>query len=92
MDLKKTVSDFRNMMDKNVEKAAPRFQVDNVKLNWLLRSVLKKSKVIIQMNLRLRQDKESKKDVIQFIKKLSKDKTLILITHDKELHNFVDKL
>ena len=92
MDLKKTVSDFKNMMDKNVGKGGTKISGGQRQIVWLLRLVLKNSKVIILDEPTSSLDKESKKDVIKFIKKFSKDKTIILITHDKELHNFVDRI
>ena len=92
MDLKKTVSDFRNMMDKNVGKGGTKISGGQRQIVWLLRLVLKNSKVIILDEPTSSLDKESKKDVIKFIKKFSKDKTIILITHDKELHEFVDRI
>ena len=64
----------------------------STKIVWLLRLVLKNSKAIILDEPTSSLDKESKKDVIKFIKKFSKDKTIILITHDKELHEFVDRI
>jgi ABC-type multidrug transport system fused ATPase/permease subunit len=92
MDLKETVSDFRNMMDKNVGKGGSKISGGQRQIVWLLRLVLKKSKVIILDEPTSSLDKESKKDVIKFIKEFSKDKTIILITHDKELHKIVDRI
>ena len=61
---------FRNMMDKNVEKAAPRFQVTTSN-SLVITLVLKKVKSLFYEPTSSL-DKESKKDVIQFIKKFSK--------------------
>ena len=95
----------KNEIDQKVKDAAKTLEIDELlerkpkalsggqrQIVWLLRLVLKNSKVIILDEPTSSLDKESKKDVIKFIKKFSKDKTIILITHDKELHDFVDRI
>ena len=58
---------------------------------WLLRSILQKSKIIILDEPTSSLDEENKKLVMDFIINASKNKTLILITHDKSLLKLVDK-
>ena len=52
---------------------------------WLLRAIIKDSKVIILDEPTASLDPNSKIQIIKFIKQYSKDKIIILITHDDEL-------
>ena len=61
------------------------FQGDKDSLFALIRSVLKDSKVIILDEPTSSMDEKSKEQTIKFIKKFSKDKIIILITHDNSL-------
>ena len=54
--------------------------------------MLQKSKVIILDEPTSSLDKDNKKIVIELIKTISKNKTLIIITHDMSLLKYVDRV
>jgi len=59
---------------------------------WLIRAMLQKSKVIILDEPTSSLDETNKKIVIEFIQKISQNKTLIIITHDLSLLESVDRV
>ena len=61
-------------------------------LVWLIRAILKNSKVVILDEPTSSLDEESKKQVIKFIKQYTKDKIIILITHDKSILKHVNRV
>ena len=59
---------------------------------WLLRSMLQKSKVIILDEPTSSLDEENSKIVMEFIMNAAKNKTLIIITHDKKLLKLANRV
>ena len=92
LDIKNIRSKFKKMMYKNVGKNGSNLSGGQRQLVWLIRSILKDSKVIILDEPTSSLDENSKIQVIKFIKSYSKDKIIILITHDKSLLKYVNRV
>lgn len=83
---------FKSIMYKNVGKNGSNLSGGQRQLVWLIRAILKDSKVVILDEPTSSLDNVSKKQVIKFIKNYSKDKIIILITHDKSLLKYVNRI
>ena len=82
---------FLEDLNKPVGKYGNNLSGGQRQIVWLLRSILQKSKVIILDEPTSSLDEENKKIVMDFIINASKNKILILITHDMSLLKLVDK-
>ena len=58
----------------------------------ILRCIFKKNKIVILDEPTSAIDKENKKNIIEAIRELSKHSTLIIITHDNDLIELVDRV
>ena len=58
---------------------------------WLLRSLIGDNKIIIMDEPTSSLDKISKNKIIQLINVISKNKTLIIITHDNDINKCIDR-
>jgi ABC-type bacteriocin/lantibiotic exporter with double-glycine peptidase domain len=58
----------------------------------ILRCFGKNNKIILLDEPTTSLDKNNKKIILNAIKELSKNSTMIIITHDSELLNYVDKV
>jgi ABC-type multidrug transport system fused ATPase/permease subunit len=83
---------FKSMMFKKVGKNGSNLSGGQRQLVWLIRSILKNSKVIILDEPTSSLDDTSKLQVIKFIKKYTKNKIVIIITHDKSLLENVNRI
>ena len=79
------------MMYTNVGKNGSKLSGGQRQLVWLIRSILKNSKVVILDEPTSSLDEISKEQVIKFINKYTKNKIVILITHDKSLLKHVNR-
>ena len=61
------------------------------KVTLILRSVLKNSKIIVFDEPLAGLDKNTRIKILNLIKNECKNKTIIIITHDKEVFDIVDK-
>ena len=84
-------SKFLDNLDKPVGKYGNNLSGGQRQIVWLLRSVLQESNVIILDEPTSSLDESNKKIVMEFINNASKNKTLILITHDNDLLKLVDR-
>lgn len=82
---------FLEDLDKPVGKYGNNLSGGQRQIVWLLRSILQNSKVIILDEPTSSLDEENKKMVMDFIINASKNKTLIIITHDISLLKLVDR-
>ena len=82
---------FLEILYKPVGKYGNNLSGGQRQIVWLLRSILQKSKIIILDEPSSSLDDENKILVMDFIINASKNKTLILITHDKSLLKLVDR-
>lgn len=76
---------FKKNMHKEVGKLGSNLSGGQRQIVWIIRSILKKNKIIILDEPTSSLDEESKKKIISLINNLGKDKTIIIITHDKSL-------
>ena len=84
-------SKFLDNLDKPVGKYGNNLSGGQRQIVWLLRSILQESNVIILDEPTSSLDESNKKIVMEFINNASKNKTLILITHDYDLLKLVDR-
>ena len=83
---------FLEDLDKPVGKYGNNLSGGQRQIVWLLRSMLQKSKVIILDEPTSSLDEENSKIVMDFIMNASKNKTLILITHEKKLLKLANRV
>ena len=79
-------------LDKPVGKYGNNLSGGQRQIVWLIRSILQDSKMIILDEPTSSLDDDNKLIVMDFIKSLSKNKTLILITHDMKLLKLVNRV
>jgi ABC-type multidrug transport system fused ATPase/permease subunit len=92
MGLSKLGDIFNERFDKSVGKKGSFLSGGQRQVVWVLRALLGKSKVIILDEPTSALDDESKENVRKMIGFLSKNRTLIIITHEKELLEGMDRL
>jgi len=83
---------FKSMMHKKVGKHGSHLSGGQRQIVWLIRSVMRNSKVIILDEPTAALDEDSKVEIIKFIKLFAKNKILILITHDSDLLKYVNRI
>lgn len=83
---------FRDKMHKPVGKGGGTLSGGQRQIIWLLRCLFKKSPVVILDEPTSSLDPESKAQIINMINYIRKQKTVIIITHDKELMGLGDRL
>ena len=82
---------FLEDLDKPVGKYGNNLSGGQRQIVWLIRSMLQNSKIIILDEPTSSLDEENKKLVMDFIINATKNKTLVLITHDKSLLKLVNR-
>ena len=92
MGLEKLADIFEERFDKSVGKKGSFLSGGQRQIVWVLRALLGKSKVIILDEPTSALDDESKENVKKMISFLSKNRTLIIITHEQELINGMDRV
>ena len=83
---------YREKMYKEVGKLGSNLSGGQKQLVWLIRCMLRPSSVIILDEPTSALDEKSRRNVENVIKALSKTRTLIVITHDKELLQHMDRM
>jgi ABC-type multidrug transport system fused ATPase/permease subunit len=83
---------YKEKMHLKVGKLGSNLSGGQKQVVWLIRCLLKKSKVIILDEPTSALDEKSRRNVEKLIETLAKTSTLIIITHDKELLNFMDRM
>ena len=92
LDVNNINKKFKSMLFESVGKNGSNLSGGQRQLVWLLRAILKNSKVVILDEPTSSLDENSKKQVIKFIQKYTKNKIVILITHDKSLLEYVNRI
>jgi ABC-type multidrug transport system fused ATPase/permease subunit len=92
LNVKETTDIFKKIMYKPVGKNGSNLSGGQRQIVWLIRAVLKDSKVIILDEPTASLDQKSKIQIIEFIKAFCKNKILILITHDMDLLKYVNRI
>jgi ATP-binding cassette subfamily B protein len=83
---------YREKMHEKVGKLGSNLSGGQKQVVWLIRCLLKKSKVIILDEPTSALDEKSRRNVEKLISKLAETSTLIIITHDKELLQLMDRM
>lgn len=83
---------YREKMHEKVGKLGSNLSGGQKQIVWLIRCLLKKNKVIILDEPTSALDEKSRRNVEKLIDKLAQSSTLIIITHDKELLNLMDRM
>jgi ABC-type multidrug transport system fused ATPase/permease subunit len=83
---------YKEKMHQKVGKLGSNLSGGQRQVIWLIRCLLKKSNVIILDEPTSALDEKSRRNVEKLIAKLSETSTLLIITHDKELLNFMDRM
>ena len=78
-------------MNKSVGKNGSKLSGGQRQVVWLLRALLEKPPVIILDEPTASMDTKSKTEVFKLVKELGKVSTIILITHDDILLDFVNR-
>ncbi len=79
-------------MHKKVGKSGSNLSGGQRQIVWLIRALLKDNNMIILDEPTSSLDKESKKKIMLLIDELSKRRNVILITHDKDIINNMNRL
>jgi ABC-type multidrug transport system fused ATPase/permease subunit len=82
---------FNNMLHKKVGFNGSLLSGGQKQVVWLLRSLIGDNKIIIMDEPTSSLDKVSKNKIIQLINVISKNKTLIIITHDDDIHSCINR-
>jgi ABC-type multidrug transport system fused ATPase/permease subunit len=83
---------YREKMDKPVGKLGTNLSGGQRQVVWLLRCMLRPSSVIILDEPTSALDEKSRRNVENIIKWMSKSRTLIVITHDRELLQHMSRM
>lgn len=83
---------YREKMDKPVGKLGSNLSGGQRQVVWLIRCMLRPSSIIILDEPTSALDEQSRRNVELFIKALSNTRTLMVITHDKELLRHMDRM
>lgn len=92
MELNELEQVFKERMDKEVGKQGSKLSGGQRQMVWLIRAILRNCPVIILDEPTASLDPNSKKQVHKMIKILGKNRTLMLITHDEDLLDGMDRL
>ena len=82
---------FKSKLDMSVGKNGSKLSGGQRQVVWLLRALLTTPKVIILDEPTASMDNKSKVEVTKLVKKLGEKSTIILITHDDILLEYVDR-
>lgn len=91
LNIKDVYSVFKESMNKSVGKNGSKLSGGQRQVVWLLRAMLEKPPVIILDEPTASMDSKSKIEVIKLVKELGKTSTIILITHDDILLDYVER-
>lgn len=83
---------YREKMDKSVGKLGTNLSGGQRQVVWLIRCMLRPSSVIVLDEPTSALDEKSRRNIENIIKAMSKKRTLIVITHDKELLQHMDRM
>ena len=79
-------------MNKKVGKNGSLLSGGQRQIVWLLRFIFNNHKIIILDEPTSSLDKNNKEKVVSLIKELERTKTIIIITHDKDLLKYVERI
>lgn len=88
VDLTDIKNTFIKMLKIKVGKLGHTLSGGQRQIVWILRSIFSKSKMVILDEPTSSLDEESKEKIMKLIQIISKNRNLIIITHDKDLVNY----
>lgn len=91
LDIPEIFEIFKSKMNLSVGKNGSKLSGGQRQVVWLLRALLSKPSVIVLDEPTASMDNKSKHEVTKLVKKLGEKSTIILITHDELLLNYVDR-
>ncbi len=91
LDIPEVYTTFKDKMDMSVGKNGSKLSGGQRQVVWLLRALLTRPSVIILDEPTASMDNKSKVEVTKLVKKLGENSTIILITHDDILLDYVDR-
>ena len=91
LDIHNIYDVFKKKMNKSVGKNGSRLSGGQRQMVWLLRALLKRPSVLILDEPTASMDDKSKVEVFKLVKEIGKKSTVILITHDSLLLDYVDR-
>lgn len=92
LGMKETSTRFKNMMHKEVGKKGSFLSGGQRQIVWILRCLLKKAPVVILDEPTSALDDDSRDKIFTLMKTLQKNKTVIVITHDKDFLQHMGRL
>jgi ABC-type multidrug transport system fused ATPase/permease subunit len=91
LDIPEVYDIFKAQLNHSVGKNGSKLSGGQRQVVWLLRALLSKPTVIILDEPTASMDNKSKLEVVKLVKKLGEQSTIILITHDELLLDYVDR-
>ena len=91
LDIPEIYKTFKDKMNMSVGKNGSKLSGGQRQVVWLLRALLTKPGVIILDEPTASMDNKSKVEVTKLIKKIGENSTIILITHDEILLDYLDR-
>ena len=92
LEMNDTADVFKERMHKSVGKKGSFLSGGQRQIVWLLRCLIKKSEIVILDEPTSALDDENRDRVLKLMKKLRNDRTLIVITHDKDILKSMSRL
>ena len=83
---------FRKRLDDKVGKNGSKFSGGQLAMIWFLRAAMKNAQLIITDEASAALDPQSRKQIKKMIDIMSKDKSIIVITHDDEMTVGMDRI
>jgi ABC-type multidrug transport system fused ATPase/permease subunit len=91
LEIPEVYTTFKDKLDMSVGKNGSKLSGGQRQVVWLLRALLTRPSVIILDEPTASMDNKSKIEVTKLVKKLGENSTIILITHDDILLDYVDR-
>jgi ABC-type bacteriocin/lantibiotic exporter with double-glycine peptidase domain len=92
LNMKETAQTFKEKMHKSVGKKGSHLSGGQRQIVWILRCLLKKAPVVILDEPTSALDEDSRNKVVTLMKTLQKKRTIIVISHDKDFLQIMDRL
>ena len=83
---------FRKRMDEKVGKNGSRYSGGQLGMIWFLRAAMQNAKLVIGDEVSAALDPQSRKQIKQMIDIIARDKAVIIITHDMEMTEGMDRI
>lgn len=92
LELSHIFNDMQNGIDTNVGKNGSRLSGGQKQIIWIVRTIIQNPDIVIMDEPTASLDEKTKKIVYKLLNILMKNKTIIMVTHDKNLINIADRI